>query len=329
MTKIRKLPETRLKKAAEHARKSVIFVGENRYKPENLLLIMAQFGKGYAKRSTPSYFMAIVGVSVVLFLLGLLGWIVINANKLGQNFRENVEVQVYVRENVSSKDSAALVQYIATKPYVKSYEYLTKELAKQRFISDGNKDWGTVLDKNPLPASVNFKIRSVYANPDSLAKIKADLVQNIAVSEVQYNQVLVSSLNNIINEVSLVLLGVVIGISILVIILIDNTIRLAMFSNRFLIKTMQMVGATRWFIAKPMDVRALINGAISGIIAIGGIVAVIFISEKLVPEIRALRDYGLLSAMFVVIVLLGISISFISTHRSVVKYLKMKLDDLY
>jgi cell division transport system permease protein len=329
VTKIRKLPQTRLKKAAEDARKSVIFVRENRYKPENLLLIMAQFGKGYAKRSTPSYFMAIVGVSVVLFLLGLLGWIVINANKLGQNFRENVEVQVYVRENVSPKDSAALVQYIASKPYVKSYEYLTKELAKQRFISDGNKDWGTVLDKNPLPASVNFKIRSVYANPDSLAKIKADLVQNIAVSEVQYNQVLVSSLNNIINEVSLVLLGVVIGISILVIILIDNTIRLAMFSNRFLIKTMQMVGATRWFIAKPMDVRALMNGAISGIIAIGGIVGVIVISEKLVPEIRALRDYALLSAMFIVIVLLGISISFISTHRSVLKYLKMKLDDLY
>src|SRR5579863_2557069 len=154
---------------------------------------MAQFGKGYAKRSTPSYFMAIVGVSVVLFLLGLLGWIVINANKLGQNFRENVEVQVYVRENVSPRDSAALVQYIATKPYVKSYEYQTKDLAKKRFIADGNSDWGTVLDKNPLPASVNFKIRSEYANPDSLSRIKADLIQNIAVSEVQYNQVLVSN----------------------------------------------------------------------------------------------------------------------------------------
>src|SRR5258708_27994864 len=101
---------------------------------------MAQFGKGYAKRSTPSYFMAIVGVSVVLFLLGLLGWIVINANKLGENFRENVEVQVYVRENVSPKDSAALVQYISSQPYVKSYEYLTKEGARRRFMSDGNTD---------------------------------------------------------------------------------------------------------------------------------------------------------------------------------------------
>jgi cell division transport system permease protein len=290
---------------------------------------MAQFGKGYAKRSTPSYFMAIVGVSVVLFLLGLLGWIVINANKLGQNFRENIEVQVYVRENVSAKDSAALVQYIAAQPYTKSYQYLTKDLARQQFVSDGNTDWKTILDKNPLPASVDFHIRSEYANPDSLSKIKADLIQNIAVSEVQYNQVLVSSLNNMIRKISFILLGVAVVISILVIILIDNTIRLAMFSNRFLIKTMQMVGATRWFIAKPMDLRALINGAISGIVAVGGIISVIFVTERWLPEIRALRDYTLLSALFLVIVLLGICISFISTHRSVLKYLKMKLDDLY
>jgi cell division transport system permease protein len=290
---------------------------------------MAQFGKGYAKRSTPSYFMAIVGVSIVLFLLGVLGLIVINANKVGKNFRENVEVQVYVRENVTPKDSAALVQYIAGQPYVKSYEYLTKELARKRWLSDGNSDFTAVLDKNPLPASVDFKIRSEYATPDSLNKIRADLSQNIAVSEVQYNQALVSNLSNILNEVSLGLLVVVVIISILVIILIDNTIRLAMFSNRFLIKTMQMVGATRGFIAKPMDIRALINGAISGFIAIACIIGVIFISEKLIPEMRALRDYTLLSAMFGMMILLGICISFISTHRSVVKYLKMKLDDLY
>ena len=102
-----------------------------------------------------------------------------------------------------------------------------------------------------------------------------------------------------------------------------------MFSNRFLIKTMQMVGATRWFIAKPMDVRALINGAISGLIATAGIIGVIFLAEKLAAGDKGLRDYTLLSVLFVVIVLLGICISFISTHRSVLKYLKMKLDDLY
>ena len=290
---------------------------------------MAQFGKGYAKRSTPSYFMAIVGVSVVLFLLGLLGWIVINANKLGQNFKENVEVQVYVRENVTAKDSASLVDYVAAQPYTKTYKYITKDMARRQFVEDGNKDFMDVLDKNPLPPSVDFKIKSEFANPDSLNKIKADLVQNIAVSDVQYNKRLVSNLNDMIRKISFILLGVAVVISILVIILIDNTIRLAMFSNRFLIKTMQMVGATRWFIAKPMDIRALINGAISGLIAIGGIVGVIFLAEQWLPEIRAIRDYALLSSMFLVIILLGICISFISTHRSVLKYLKMKLDDLY
>jgi cell division transport system permease protein len=290
---------------------------------------MAQFGKGYAKRSTPSYFMAIVGVSLVLFLLGLLGWIVINANRLGENFRENVEVQVYVRENISPKDSATLVQYVAAQPYTKSWKYLTKDDAKKQFLSDGNSDFTTVLDRNPLPASVNFRIRSEYANPDSLNKIKADLTQNIAVSEVQYNQKLVSNLDSTIRTISIGLLIIAVVISVIVIFLIDNTIRLAMFSNRFLIKTMQMVGATRWFIAKPMDIRALINGAISGLLAIGGIIGIIFLSEKYIPEIRALRDYTLLSLLFVVMILLGICISFISTHRSVVKYLKMKLDDLY
>ncbi len=290
---------------------------------------MAQFGKGSAKRSKPSYFMVILGVSLVLFFLGMLGWIVINANKLGQTFRENIEVQVYVRENISAKDSAALVQYVASQPYIKSYEYITKDIAKKRYLQDGNTDWASVLDKNPLPASINFKIKSDYASVDSLAKIQADLSQNINVSDVHYNKSLVMNLNNNISKISLALLIVAILTSVLVIFLIDNTIRLAMFSNRFIIKTMQMVGATRWFIAKPMDIRALINGLISGLIAVAGILAIILLTERWIPEIRALRDYTLLGSLFFAMILLGVLISLGSTHRSVIKYLKMKLDDLY
>jgi cell division transport system permease protein len=273
--------------------------------------------------------MAIVGVSLVLFLLGILGWIVINANKLGQYFKENIEVNVYIRENVSAKDSAALVNYISAQPYVKSYEYVTKDLAKQKYLQDGNKDWGTLLDRNPLPASIDFRVKKEYASEDSLAKIKSVLLQDIAVSDVLYPQSLVSNLNNIINKISIILLAVIIIISVLVIFLIDNTIRLAMFSNRFLIKTMQMVGATRWFISRPMDLRAFINGLISGLLAVGGLVAVIIFAENQLPYLSALRDYPLLAVLFIVIILLGIFISVISTHRSVVKYLKMKLDDLY
>jgi cell division transport system permease protein len=290
---------------------------------------MAQFGKGSAKRSKPSYFMVILGVSLVLFFLGMLGWIVINANKLGQTFRENIEVQVYVRENISPKDSSAIVNYVASQPYTKSYEYVTKDLAKKRYLQDGNNDWATVLDKNPLPASINFKIKSDYASVDSLSRIQNDLSQNMSVSDVHYNKSLVMNLNNNISKISIILLIIAILTSVLVIFLIDNTIRLAMFSNRFLIKTMQMVGATRWFIAKPMDIRALINGLISGLIAVAGILAIIILTERWIPEIRALRDYVLLSSLFAAMILLGILISLGSTHRSVIKYLKMKLDDLY
>ncbi len=290
---------------------------------------MVQFGKSSSKRSQPSYFMAILGVSLILIMLGVLGWLVINANKLGQYFKENVEVRVYVRENVSAKDSTALVDYINTRPYVKSSEYVTKESARQKYLEDGNKDWVGVLQNNPLPASINFKVKGEYAVTDSMQKMQADLVQNIAVSDVQYPQSLVSSLNNIIRKISIILLVVAVVISILVIVLIDNTIKLAMFSNRFLIKTMQMVGATRGFISRPMNTRAVINGALSGIIAVLVIIGVIVIAEKWLPEIRALRDYTLLSILFISIILLGVVISFVSTHRSVIKYLKMKLDDLY
>ena len=290
---------------------------------------MAKTGKGSAKRTAPSYIMAIVGVSLVLFLLGILGWIIINANKLGQYFKENIAMNVYIRENVSVKDSAALVQYIINKPYVKDYEYVTKDLAKQKYLQDGNKDWGALLDRNPLPASIDFRITKEYASIDSLSKIKDDLLQNIAVSDVQYPQSLVTNLNNIINKISIILLSVIVIISVLVIFLIDNTIRLAMFSNRFLIKTMQMVGATRGFISRPLELRAFINGLVSGLIAVGGLVAIIIFAENQLPYLKALRDYPLLIMLFIVIILLGIFISYFSTHRSVLKYLKMKLDELY
>ncbi len=290
---------------------------------------MAQIGRGSSKRSQPSYFMAILGVSLVLFILGILGWIVINANKLGDYFKENVEVRVYLRENISSKDSTTLVQYVANKPYVKEYTYVTKDLAKQKFLADGNDDWKNVLDKNPLQASIDFTLKNQYVDADTLKAIKSDLQQNIGVSDVQYPESLVTNLNRNVRKISLILLGIAVLLCIVVIVLIDNTIKLAMFSNRFIIKTMQMVGATRWFIAKPMDYRAIINGAISGVIALAGIIGLVFIAENQLPELKAMRDVRWLSLMGIGIIVLGMLISLFSTHRSVIKYLKMKLDDLY
>ena len=290
---------------------------------------MPQPGRLSARRSKPSYAMAIIGVAFVLLILGVLGWLLINANKLGQHFKESIEVRVYLRENVTSKDSADIVQYIAQQPYVRSYEYVTKEQAMEKYLRDGNDTWNKILDHNPLPTSIDFRINQDYARADSLEKIRNTLQQNLSVSDVQYPDALVANLNNIIQKLTIVMLVIAIVICILVIILIDNTIRLAMFSNRFIIKTMQMVGATRWFIARPMDIRAIINGAVAGLIAVAGILMFIFFAERWLPEIKALRDYSSLGFMFLLIILIGIGISLASTHRSVIKYLKMKLDDLY
>lgn len=290
---------------------------------------MKQAVKGSSKRSQPSYFMAILGITLVLITLGTLGWIIINANKIGDYYKENVEVRAYLRENISTKDSAALVQYIASRPYVKSYEYVTKEMAKSKFISDGNDDWKNVLDVNPLPASIDFKLKNQYVNVDTLNAIKADLETNIGVNNVQYPNQLVSSISGFVNKLSLILLGLAIGCCIIAIVLIDNTIRLAMFSNRFLIKTMQMVGATRSFIAKPMTARAIANGTISAIIAIAVIFGIISFFESYLPALKAIKDIRLLVLLFITLIGIGIGISVISTYRSVLKYLKMKLDDLY
>jgi cell division transport system permease protein len=292
-------------------------------------ILMAQSGKSLGKRGKPSYFMSILGVTLVLFLLGIIGWLVINANKLGNYFKENVEVGAYLRGDVNAKDSAALMDYISAKPYVMSIEFVTKEAAKIKYLGDGNENWDKVLDANPLPNSINFKVKQQYMNGDSLAAIQADLQQQTYISDVEYPKALVDNLNKNIQRISIILLAVAILLALVVIILIDNTIRLAMFSNRFLIKTMQMVGATRWFIAKPMNIRAIINGALSGVIAIAAVVVVIFGAERVLPEMKAIHDNTTLALLFIGLIILGICITLFSTHRSVLKYLRMKLDDLY
>ena len=290
---------------------------------------MSQSGKASIKRGKPSYFMSILGVTLVLLLLGIIGWLVINANKLGDYFKENVEVRAELRGNLNPKDSVYLMDYISTKPYVKTIEFVTKEKAEKIFIGDGNKSWDGILDANPLPNSINFKVKQQYMNADSLAAIQADLQAQTYVSEVSYPKALVDNLNKNIKRISIILLAIAIFLAIVVIILIDNTIRLAMFSNRFLIKTMQMVGATRWFIAKPMNTRAVINGAISGIIAVAAVLLIIFVAERILPELKAIHDTTSLILLFSGLFVLGICITLFSTHRSVIKYLRMKLDDLY
>jgi cell division transport system permease protein len=291
---------------------------------------MAQFGKASAKRSKPSYFMAILGVTIVLFFVGIFGWLLLNAKRYTEQLKEDIKVQVYLRHNITQQDVDSLKAFIVAQPYTKAIEYIDKNAAKQKWLASGDEEFNELLDENPLPASLEFNLKNAYVQKDTIANIKADLEKrSVVVESVKYPAFVVEKMGSTV-QVGLIVFAILAAIfCILSIILIDNTIRLAMYSNRFIIKTMQMVGATRSFIAKPMSLRAIINGTLAALIAIAVIYAVMMLSEYFLPYLRDLRDNGKLVLLFIFLVGLGISISLFSTWRSVVKYLKMKLDDLY
>jgi cell division transport system permease protein len=239
-------------------------------------------------------------------------------------------VRAYLADNISSQDSAALIQELAAKPYMKSYEYVNKEDAIKRYQLQEDEDPDSVIGYNPLPNAIYFHVQKEYVQIDSLDKIREELrAHPLITGGVNYPRDTVENLNKNLKRLSIALLIIAIIIAISVIFLIDNTIRLAMFSNRFLIKTMQMVGATRWFIAKPLNVRAMINGAISAVIAIVLVYLLINAAQNYWPDLAALHDTKMMLLLFVFLLILGISITLFSTYRSVLKYLKMKLDELY
>jgi len=290
---------------------------------------MARTNKASIKRSKPSYFMSILGVTLVLVLLGIIGWLVINANKLGDYFKESIEVKAFLRGDLNPKDSVALVNYINSRPYTRASQFVDKEEAKKIYLADGNESWDKFMTENPLPDAIYVGIKTDYVEKDSLEMIKKDLEQQTYVSDVNYPESLIDVMTKNIRNISMVILAVAILLSLVAIVLIDNTIRLAMFSNRFLIKTMQMVGATRGFIARPMNIRAIINGAIGGVIASVFVYLMILGAEKVITGLYSLRDNTQLAILFSGLILIGMLISLLSTYRSVLKYLRMKLDDLY
>ncbi|MGH2649181.1 MAG: cell division protein FtsX [Ginsengibacter sp.] len=292
---------------------------------------MSQVGKSSAKRGKPSYVYAIIGVSLVLFLFGVVGWIFLNIKKTGDYFKENIQLHAYLYRTANTNQIDSVKNYIDSLPYAVNVEYITREKAIEKYNKDNDTLWKKLAINNPLPESIDFYVKANYIDKDSLANIENYLLTNYptTVSEFQTPKETVAGVSQFVKTTTLVLLVVAIILCLLVIISIDNTIRLAMYSNRFLIKTMQMVGATRGFIARPLDSRALINGLIASVIAIGLMVGFIGLSEKFIPYLKVLHDTKNLIFIFSGIIILGLFITLFSTHRSVVKYLKMKLDDLY
>jgi cell division transport system permease protein len=291
---------------------------------------MAGTNSASLKRSKPNYIYSIIGVAIVLFIMGIMGWLFLNLRTIGDNFKEDIRISVYLKS--TDKNTIGKLQaFIAGQPYAKNVEYVDKEKAKAIWNAENSEDWAKILDVNPLPESVDFFAKADYVNPDSLSKITTDISAQFKneIADIQYPKSLVSSLNERAAKVGTIFLVMSIILCIIVIVSIDNTIRLAMFSNRFLIKTMQMVGATRSFISKPLVIRALINGLISAGIALIVLFGLIQWTASQFPQIQTLQGIGNNLILFFGLIIVGVGISVLSTYRSVVKYLKMKLDELY
>ena len=292
---------------------------------------MAQFGKSSGQKGKPTYAYAIIGVSVVLFMFGIVGWFFLNLRKTGDYLKENIQVHAYLSPTATQKQILALRDHITSIPYANRIEYVTREMAIQRYNEENDTTWKKIMESNPLPESIDFYVKSDYVQQDSLSILSAELQNKFpgVINEFQYPIKMVTRVGSYVKIGAVAFLIAALLLSILVVFSIDNTIRLAMYSNRFLIKTMQMVGATRGFIATPMNKRAVVNGFIAAVIAIAAVWGTIMIMETVFEPFRMLRDTRGLIMLFLLLVVMGIAITVYSTNRSVIKYLKMKLDDLY
>ncbi|MBS1496208.1 MAG: hypothetical protein JSU03_14235 [Bacteroidetes bacterium] len=291
---------------------------------------MAQFGKASGKKGKPTYTGAIIGVALVLFLFGIVGWFFLNLRKTGDYFKENIQVHTYLNRDAGKKQIDSLTAYITSLPYANRVEHVTKEMAIAKWNAENDTTWQKFLTNNPLPESIDFYVKADHVQKDSLSALALNLQAAYPglISEFQFPTETVAKVSSYVKTVGIIFLVAAVLLTVLVVFSIDNTIRLAMYSNRFLIKTMQMVGATRWFIAGPINRRALINGLIASLIAIAAIWGSVLLIEKMMP-VKLPPDNVSLILLFLLIIALGITITLISTHRSVIKYLRMKLDDLY
>jgi cell division transport system permease protein len=279
--------------------------------------------------------MVIFSITLALFVIGLFGLLLIHASKLSNLVKESLEVQVYLDRNLTEPQLAALrstfskKEYIAYKGKEAQVRFFSKEEGAKEFIEETGEDFLGFLGENPLRDAYILKINPEFADSQHLKKIKADLQEVPGVFEVQYVESLIESINNNLRKLSIILLSFA-GILILAaVILINNTIKLALFSQRFLIRSMQLVGATSFFIQRPFLNRATFQGIISGLLAALLLLALLQYTYYQINELYVLRDEFQIGILFLGLVVLGSVLGFFSSYHSVRKYLGMSLDELY
>ena len=276
-----------------------------------------------------SYFSTTLSISLVLFLFGLLGLLLINARRMSDFVMENVGVTLILKENTREVDVLKLQKNLEATPFIKSTRFVDRKTAAEELKKDLGEDFVDFLGYNPLLSSMDVKIHAEYANPDSLAILETRFLKFPEVQEVYYQRNLVKQLNSNVKKLSLIILVLSILMFTIFIALINNTIRLSIYSKRYLINSMQLVGATRSFIRLPFIIKSVLHGIYGAIIACFILLMIFFSYQSELKDLIDFQDSMSLALLVGGIFAFGIVMTASSTYFAVNKFLRMKFDQLY
>ncbi len=282
-----------------------------------------------SKKTKTIYISTIFSITLVLLMLGMLGLILVHAKNLSNYVKENIVLNIIVDEGAKEAEILQFQKDLNSNVAIKNTQYVNKEIAAKNLTQDLGEDFVNFLGYNPLLSTIDVYLKADYANNKSIDTLKAEIGKNPVVKEVIYQSSLIDMVNQNINTIGLIILAFAAILLVISIALINNTIRLAIYSQRFLIKSMQLVGATKNFIRKPFILVAVLHGLIAAIIAVILLLGILYYAQKQIPEIVILRNYTEFGIVLLVMLGIGIFITAISTSMAVSKYLRLKIYDLY
>ena len=279
--------------------------------------------------------MIVMSLTAALFLIGFCGLLVIQSKKLVSIIRQNIEVRVFLNKEETKAGQDSILNIIKSKPYVltstevKPITFVSKEEAAKEFIEGTKEDFVTFLGENPLRDSYRVKIQEDYFEEAKLQLIKKDLEKIKGVYEIVYQEDLADNINRNVTKIYVVLASFALIMLIIIVLLVNNTIKLAIYSQRFLIRSMQLVGATNGFIQRPYVMRGAIQGLIGGVLAGALLIGLQQLAVRNVEGLAMLQEYDKIVILVASVLSLGVLIGISSTYQSLARYLRMALDDLY
>ncbi len=289
----------------------------------------SSFDKFQKRRLISSYFSVVLSVFLVLFLLGMLGFFIINSKKLADDFKEKIAMTVFFKKEANDTILKAFDAELKTAKFARSFAYVTKEVAAKEHTDIIGEDFLTFLGENPLQNSFDIHLKADYVMKDSITIIETNLRKNAMVSDIVYDKQLVNLVNDNIKKVSMWILIISAFLTFIAVLLINSSLRLSIHSNRFIIKTMQMVGATKAFIRKPFVVRSVKLGMLGAGLAILALIGVLIYLQTSFPDLGILDDKFLITLVLLGVFALGVLITWLSTYFATQRFLNLRTDDLY